>query len=441
MRQTLFYIPETLFGQPLAEWVLILLTVVLLLSHVYQYVIYRKISGIGSSLALLAIAALILVIVIPNIAEPGLGVAIRGYGACLVVAIFAAFALLHHLAKRQGIAAEKVYSLCFWTVIIGIIGARIFYVTEYWQDMLCFDDSGKLLFQESFFSIINFAEGGLTVFGSILGGIVAALVFMRLNKMPVLRTFDIMAPAAILGIAIGRIGCLLNGCCFGGMTDVSWAVTFPIGSPAHIHQIAHGDAFLYGLKFEEKTIGTQKVLAVADVLPNSDAESQGIKPNMILHSVYFEKDGEPLMGSPKTRQKAAELRGYLLRKMPEEKIRFEFFTDSPSETASYWLLPGETHVHSVHPTQIYSSFLALLLCGTLLVLGRLCFYQCRAGLLLATFMILYSVGRFMIEFVRTDEDSFFGTGLTVSQNVSILFCLTGVVLFVYLCRASAKEKN
>jgi phosphatidylglycerol:prolipoprotein diacylglycerol transferase len=263
----------------------------------------------------------------------------------------------------------------------------------------------------SLFNVLNVVEGGLVVFGSILGAILGALVFMRLNKMPVLRTFDIMVPAAMLGIAIGRIGCLLNGCCFGGITDAAWGIVFPADSPAHQHQIAKGDVFYYGLKFEEKTIGEQKILIIKEVQPKSEAEKQGLKRGM------------PLGCLPPPTAKT------------NEKIRFDFFTHpSQRESQPFFLAPTPAEVLPVHPTQIYSSCLALLLCGVLLLLGRLRFYQQRAGLVFASFMILYSAGRFMIEFVRTDEDSFFGTGLTVSQNVSIVFGLVGVALFVYLWR-------
>ena len=341
MWQTLCYIPETLFGLPLFGWGLGLglLLVAIVLSHVYQYVKHRKISDIGSSIALLAFGGVMLVFILPLLATPGHGVPIRGYGFCLLLAILAALALVVYLAKRQGISTEKIVSLCFWAVITGILGARLFYVTEYWDKMLCFDQAGDILLLESLGSVLNFPDGGLTVFGSVFGGMLGAVIFMFRNKMPMLRTFDILATAVPLGMAIGRIGCLLNGCCFGGVTDSACGITFPVGSPAHFYQVFHG-------------------------------------------------------------------------LVPEE---------------AGLVLP-------VHPTQIYSSMLALLLCGTLLFLGKLRFYQQRDGLIFASFMILYSVGRFCIEFVRTDEDSFFDTGLTVSQNVSIIFGLAGVVLFAYVCR-------
>ena len=424
MRQTLFYIPETLFGLPVFGWGLGLglLVIAVVFSHVYQYKKHRKISDLGSSLALLAIGGALLVFIVPNLTEPGFGIPIRGYGTLLVVAIFAAFALVLHLGKRQNIATQQIYSLCFWTVIVGIIGARLFYVTQYWQEMLL-DQSGLFLgLRESLLNVLNFAKGGLVVFGSILGGILAALIFMLRNNMPVLRTFDVMAPAAALGIALGRIGCLLNGCCFGGVTDVPWKVYFPPGSPAHVHQIAHGDAFVYGMKFSETTFRGNKVLAIAEVRPDSEAELLGLRPGMLLGSTVFRQEVTPLFA-------------HLQQVMPDEKVQFDFITDSPfPEVVTQWLSPGSFEILPVHPTQIYSSILAFLLCGTLLLLGRLQFYRQREGLVLASFMILYSVGRFFIEIVRTDEGAFFGTGLTISQNVSIVFCLAGIVLLAYLCR-------
>ncbi|MCL2709332.1 MAG: prolipoprotein diacylglyceryl transferase [Planctomycetaceae bacterium] len=437
MRQTLFYIPETLFGLPLFGWGwgLGLLVAVVAIVHCYQYLRHGKIGDVGGSLALLGIGGVMLIFVVPNLAEPGRGVAIRGYGTGLLVAILAAFLLLSHLAKRQGIVLEKVYSLALWSVVTGIIGARLFYVTEYWRETFL-DQAGQVLpLGDLLFRLLNFAGGGLVVLGSILGGALGAFIFMRRNNMPVLRTFDIMAPAMILGSAIGRIGCLLNGCCFGGVTDVPWGIVFPPGSPVHVHQVAHGDTFLYGLKFDEVTVGERKLLTVTEVQPDSEAETSGLKPNMVLWSIAGKLEGEPIAGQPQTRWQAAELLTDLRKTTPEGKLQFDFLPVPPErELVTCMLVPPHSEVLPVHPTQIYSSVLALLLCGTLLFLGRSRFYQQRAGLVFASFMVLYAVGRFFIEMIRTDEASFFGTGLTVSQNVSIVVGLAGIALFVCVCR-------
>ena len=437
MRQTLFYIPETLFGFPLFGWGLGLglLVAIVVIAHCYQYLRHRTIKDIGSSLALLGIGGVMFVFIVPNLMEPEHGIPIRGYGAFLLLAILAALFLLLRLAKRQGIAAEKVYALAFWSVVAGIIGARLFYVTQYWRETFL-DHTGQILPPDKLlFSVLNFAQGGLVVLGSVLAGALGAFIFMRLNKMPVLRTFDVMAPALMLGIAIGRIGCLLNGCCFGGVTDVSWRITFPPGSPAHVHQVAHGNVFLYGLKFEEANVGGRNMLSIAAVQQSSEAESLGLKPGMRSRSIPVEHEGQLMLWEAPTLRAAAMGLVRLHMLMPDEEVRFDFFTDSTHTVAtSFWLAPTPSEVLPVHPTQIYSSILALLLCGILLYLGRLQFYQQREGLVFASFMILYAVGRFFIETIRTDEAPFFGTGLTISQNVCILVCLAGIALCVYVCR-------
>ena len=435
MRQTLFYIPETFFGVPVFGWGLGLgfLVALVVIVHCYQYIRHKKVGDIVGSLTLLGIGGVMLVFILPSLTEPGLGVAIRGYGVFLLLAILAAFVLLLYLAKQQGIATDTIFSLAFWTVIAGILGARLFYVTEYWQEMFRFDEAGQLLLRESAFNVINFAQGGLVVFGSVLGGALGASIFMRRNKMPVLRTFDIMAPALVLGMSIGRFGCLLNGCCFGCVTDVSWGIVFPPGSPAHVHQAAHGDVFLYGLKFAEENIAGQKRMVIVET--NSETMALGLKPGLRLRTILVEYEGQPMLWEPPNLRAATAELAHMQTTMPHEKVRLDFFTDAAYTLATpFWLAPSALEVLPVHPTQIYSSLLALLLCGTLLVLRRFPFYRHREGLVFASFMILYSIGRFFIEIIRTDEESFFGTGITVSQNVCIVVCLAGIALFVYACR-------
>jgi phosphatidylglycerol:prolipoprotein diacylglycerol transferase len=68
--------------------------------------------------------------------------------------------------------------------------------------------------------------------GGVIGGVVAAYAYARAKKLPWLLVFDVLTPSLVIGIAIGRIGCFLNGCCFGFPTDLPWGCTFPEGSLA-----------------------------------------------------------------------------------------------------------------------------------------------------------------------------------------------------------------
>jgi phosphatidylglycerol:prolipoprotein diacylglycerol transferase len=455
MCQTLFYIPLEIFGIPVFGLGLanFLLVIIVLIASVWRFAVTRKLDGeIGNYFALLIIVGAVL-LVVPKMAESGLGIPIRGYGVCLLVAILSALCLVLRLAKRKHISSELIFSLCLWAVLGGILGARIFYVTEYWQEMIRYEN-GQLQLGTTLYNIANIANGGLVVYGSIFGGILGSFIFMVRNKMPVRATFDLMAPAMMLGLSIGRIGCLLNGCCYGGVTDVAWGIVFPEGSPAHFHQIEHGQTFYCGLKFVEQSIGDTLFLAVKEVQPGSDAERVGLKPNMLLRGIIGVIDGKPIaweIGArrviPHTSNRLGccqkeesgtwhdvfEWIAYLQKMSPNEKIRFDIYVDSAkTATNPYFVTPSPSIVLPVHPTQIYSSLTAAVLCVILLILGRLDFFRNRDGLVFAAFLILYSTARFILEIIRTDEGSFLGTGITISQNVSILVFVAGIALFAFL---------
>jgi phosphatidylglycerol:prolipoprotein diacylglycerol transferase len=437
MCQTLFYIPSEVFGFPVFGFGLafVLLAVIVMIIAAWHFVKTKKFDeDIGSYLGLFVIGGIVLIFVVPNVLEPEHGFPVRGYGVCLLAAILSALVLVLKLAKRKNIPSEQLFSLCLWAVVGGILGARLFYVVEYWPEMVQYEN-GKLQPGVTLFNLVNIANGGLVVYGSILGGILGSLIFMIRNKMPVGATFDSMAPAMMLGIAIGRVGCLLNGCCYGGVTDWAWGIVFPAGSPAHIHQIEHNEIFYYGLKFEEYKINGQPILAIDSIQPNSGAELAGLKPKMWLRNIGGIINGKPFFWEVQTKMDTFRVISHLQTQSPNENIRFDIYSDTAkTETKPFFVAPTPSAVLPVHPTQIYSSITALFLCGVLIMLGRLRFFRSRDGLVFATFLILYSVARFCIEMIRTDEDSFFGTGLTISQNICIAVFFAGIVLLSVLSK-------
>ena len=89
---------------------------------------------------------------------------------------------------------------------------------------------------QTFFRLIDVRKGGLEVYGGFITVVVAVLVYLWAWRHSIRWYLDIVAPSAALGMAIGRIGCFLNGCCFGGVCDLPWAVRFPYGSPAQYEQ-------------------------------------------------------------------------------------------------------------------------------------------------------------------------------------------------------------
>ena len=143
----------------------------------------------------------------------------------------------------MGVDPEVILSLAFWMILPAIVGARVFYVTEYWFEHY-WPVYGEKGLAALLGAVVNVANGGLVIYGGFFGGVAGLLAFFRKYRVPLLATADLVAPSLMLGLAIGRIGCLLNGCCYGGPCDLPWAVTFPAGSPAYASQVARG--VMYG---------------------------------------------------------------------------------------------------------------------------------------------------------------------------------------------------
>ncbi len=273
------------------------------------------------------------------------GLPLRGYGLMVLLGSVAGLAMAIHRGKQMGIHPDKILSLAFGMFLCGIVGARLFYVIEYWNTRFQFDD-----WQSTLLAIIKFTEGGLVVYGALIGASVAFLVFTYRNKMPALALADLIAPSLLIGLAFGRIGCLLNGCCYGGETDLPWGVTFPRESLPYMEQLESG-----------RLVGEN---------PPLDAAT-----------------GLPLNLPPRS-------------------------------------LP-------VHPTQIYSSIDAALLCWFLWSYYP---FRRRDGEVTALMLTIHPISRFLLEIIRIDESAVFGTGLSISQNISILLLAATAVGWVFLLR-------
>ena len=122
----------------------------------------------------------------------------------LVLAFFVCSYLASWQAKKEGVDPEIIFSLCFVVFISGIMGARVFYVISNFGDYL-----------HRPLEIFMLQRGGLAWFGGAIFGSLAAVVFAKIKKLNLFKILDLLVPFIALGQAIGRIGCLLNGCCYG----------------------------------------------------------------------------------------------------------------------------------------------------------------------------------------------------------------------------------
>ncbi len=146
---------------------------------------------------------------------------IYSYGLMMAVSAIVCSILLSRDARVKGISLEVVYDFIFWMVLTGILGARIFYI------LLNFE-----FFRRNPSEIVMLQNGGLAWQGGLIVSTLIAFYFIKRKRLPTWMFLDLVAPYIALGQAIGRIGCFLNGCCYG--KPVSWGIYFPVHQ-AHLH--------------------------------------------------------------------------------------------------------------------------------------------------------------------------------------------------------------
>ncbi len=206
-----------------------------------------------------------------------LGIAFPSYFMLLGLGFLIATAMGVLWAKRIGHDPDVVVDLGIGMLIAGIVGARLLHVVAdgyFWDYVHICTDPVKVGWRVTelecgspglegtwdaaravcvpephrdwvhqlgrCFSWANLAAGGLTYYGGFLGATAAAVFLLKRDRFPFWRAADMAAMVVPLGLAFGRMGCLLAGCCFGGLLDAPWGLSFPAGSPASESQWREG---------------------------------------------------------------------------------------------------------------------------------------------------------------------------------------------------------
>jgi phosphatidylglycerol:prolipoprotein diacylglycerol transferase len=293
------------------------------------------------------------------------GMPIYAYGVMLVVGFFASIALAKFLARRSNIDPEIFANAALIALLAGIVGARLSHVLENFHDY----SRPDLSIGQNLFNAINIREGGLTFYGGFLLAFPAVLAYGIYKKVPIRLGMDIIAPCVLFGLGFGRIGCFLNGCCYGAQipagSHVSWAVQFPYRSDAYLEQ-AH------------------------------DGEIQ-IPPQLM-------RDGVPLS---------------------TEQIRNDPTLDS-NDKAQLLALANSQRALPVHPAELYSTFTAWLIAAFLVAYFTL---PHAPGRVFAAMLILEGVSRFLLETVRA-EPPILGS-FSFSMVVAIPLIITGIGLWIF----------
>ena len=420
MQQTLFFIPHWLLDGPLLIAWLCLGALFL----AWQFFKHGNSNETWSFLPVFLIVAAVIYFVIPRVEVFGInpedptgpliiqGLAVRGYGLMLLTAIVAGVSIVMSRCEKIGVTKDQITQLGFWMMLCGIAGARLFYVVQKSDQIF----PNGITF-ESLASIVNMTQGGLIVYGSLIFGTLAGFIFLTIHKLPVLRTADLIAPGMVLGLAIGRIGCLMNGCCYGGACSNDYpAVTFPAGSPPYMRQLETGD--LLGVS---GTLDLESEdpfpLSVEQVAEGSFADQHGVVAGDKIRVNWIQSGDSELLRFAKGDVGKTKFD----RNWPTAVLQTQA---GASITVPISALPDRSV--RTHPAQIYSAINALLLSMVLWYFWTL---KHRDGQVFALMLILYPVGRFLMEFVRQDEAGLFGTGFTFSQLISFGVVVAGFALF------------
>lgn len=148
---------------------------------------------------------------------------IFSYGVMLAAAFIIGVYLARGEARRKGIGEENIVNLSLYVVIAGIVGARLYHIAFYGLSNHLFHPA----------EILAVWRGGLAFHGGIIGGLLATIWFARRQRISFWKLSDTLTPSLILGQALGRVGCFLNGCCYGVPTRLPWGIIFPEGSSAN----------------------------------------------------------------------------------------------------------------------------------------------------------------------------------------------------------------
>jgi len=313
---------------------------------------------------------------------PFTNLTVWSYGVMMVVGFLSAVYIIRRLSRDITPNPYLITNGALYSLIAGVVGARLFYVLHHLEK-----------FQKDLLSVFAIWEGGLELLGGAILAITVIFLYLLYLKLPIRRYFDILAIGLMLALVFGRIGCFLNGCCFGKPTKLPWAIRFPYASHAYRSQVY------------------------------PDLKRKRPEPHLQLPVEFFghyNSEGKTYDG----------LKPY--EDLTEEQKKILKETDKRRSLA-------------VHPTQLYSSVNAVFLCLILYLFWRRSRNTAsfrntsrlfsKPGCTFSLMFVLYGIARFLIEFLRDDnpfEHAWWAIyrGGTVSQNLGIYMAILGVVLML-----------
>ena len=306
---------------------------------------------------------------------------VYGYGLMLVLGFLVGIALIQWRTRRVGESSEVITQCAILALIGGILGSRLAYVIQHWEKQFAHSPN-------PLGAMLNLTSGGLIYYGGVGLAVVVVLGYLRIKKLPIRRYLDLLAVGMMVGLAFGRAGCLMNGCCFGVRARDDWALStrFPMYSVPLL-----------------KIDGRNNPFSVGTVVPSP------VYDNQLTAGETYPDSG------------LVDSAGFLIlpRNFDDQQVA----------------LARQTYSLPVLPAQSLGIVNALLIAGILGVFHRL---RTREGEVFALMLILYPITRFVLESIRDNNRHDLLSGvLTHNQYTSIIMFLGGLGMFLLLKKLPA----
>lgn len=351
---------------------------------------------------------------------PYLEIPIRAYGLMLMIAFLGGTWWAAARAWKVKANPDIVINLGFTALLCSVVGARAFYVIHYWEK---YEGTGL-------WNIVNVSAGGMEFYGGFIGAFIGVLGYLWVKKASFRLYFDIIAPSLMFGMGMARIGCFLNGCCWGAAcpTEMTWAVTFPYGSPVQVRQFEQRLSTVPAELLYVRNEGT------AFILPRDLLREVGDKDSRLGQRYYeLSMKLENKLREGTTSEEIKALRKKQRQVLARWKQQEDNFVPLIARNVSKFDVPPaklyqmahdtESRSIYVHPAQLYASIDGFVLA---ILLSTVFYRRKRQGVVFGLLFLLYPIMRFMEEIIRSDNphDT---AGLTISQFISLVLFLIGVI--------------
>lgn len=375
---------------------------------------------------------------------PVLGITIKMYGFFLMLGFLSAVWLAMRRARRVKADPDTVLDMALLALLFGVGGARLFYVVHYWSSF-----GGFASARNPFLAAIDITEGGLEFLGGFIGALIAILIYALRKKVSLRLYLDILAPSMCWGLAITRLGCFFNGCCFGAVCVAPttqqpaypWAVQFPFASPAQWRQWEDRLVTAPAELITTSEHMLQPALLPASLLAMSVEQRDGPNRRYEEARKAYESagGGGGQAADPKmTAELKSAMESALKKKRAHENklasLRLaqvypsRFVPTRRTSATELEDLAAQCRSLAVHPAQLYSGIHAILLSG---FLSALFYLRKRHGVVIGALFVLYPIPRTVLELIRADNPHDVA-GLTASQFVSLGMLVLGILYLIVL---------